>query len=156
MKCLPHSQPLPFRLSTEAAVQAPKVQTVVNAAVPVPRHPKTMTTGAVAEHESYLLCPGRQPVQIPPNHNVSNRIRLQNHRQGDRRAMVGREKERMFSDAKDRTLTASRQNNNTAIQRVSQRQGEHGKRYYYHHKNYHHRPPTAKHLVIDIYHWICH
>lgn len=31
---------------------------------------------SLPEHESYLLCPGRQPMQIPPNHNVSNRIRL--------------------------------------------------------------------------------
>lgn len=36
----------------------------------------TTTAGGVADHESYLLCPGRQPMQIPPNHNVSRRIRL--------------------------------------------------------------------------------
>lgn len=33
------------------------------------------SVGGVADHESYLLCPGRQPVQIPPNHNVSRRGR---------------------------------------------------------------------------------
>lgn len=45
-------------------------------AVPV-RHPKmtAASVGGVADHESYLLCPGRQPVQIPTNHNVSRRGR---------------------------------------------------------------------------------
>lgn len=102
-----------------------KGKPTVEAAVPVLRQPKTTTATGVAEHESYLLCPGRQPVRIPPNHNVSILIRLLVPIEGDR---------------VKRKIRVRQENNKTY-------NSDRETRYYHHH----HRPPTTK-LTIDIFH----
>lgn len=115
-----------------------KGKPAVKATVPALRHPKTMTATGVAEHESYLLCPGRQPVQIPPNHNVSIRFRFVNPTDFYRAKRMNRVREKNVGVG-----------NNTTTKSDRERQE------YFHHRNYnHHRPPTTK-LTIDIYHWIC-
>lgn len=67
--------PLHTEAPSPAAAATVAVAPITGASVPAMRHSKTMA-GGVGDHESYLLCPGRQPMRIPPNHNVSMRIRL--------------------------------------------------------------------------------
>lgn len=154
------------------------MQTSIVAPAAVLGHPKTMATG-VADHESYLLCPGRQPVQIPPNHNVSRRRLLRlvidvsgfdDEGRGISVTTVGGAVEKE-EEWKDKSLSSTKElnrnsviigrhnkNNYKTITTGRQRRDQQHERRYYHHNNNSHRPPptTATKHIIDIYHWICH
>lgn len=135
--------------------QQRRVQTTSGAQVGlVNRQPAA--SAALPEHESYLLCPGRQPMQIPPNHNVSTRIRLIIEIRNDNEASLQKDREVkgggvpsvVVKAKKDHVGCCTRQNNSTR-----QEQQQQGRRCHYcNQSHYHYRPPT-KH-IIDIYHWI--